>query len=139
MQMETFHIFVEVRKKHTENPQGKLNRRSENVKCSKKIPKSTIWAKASDVCAISYIDQRKTFFSIFSGRASIPPQIFKNLSCFWAPLQKSFQKYDSVRNARNKPTENLMWKFYIKRIIIVLNNIHCLLDTSIDTSQGGKP
>lgn len=36
------------------------------MKCNEKIPRSIIiWAKASDVCAISYIDQNKTLFGIF--------------------------------------------------------------------------
>lgn len=132
--MKTYHNSVGARKKHTGNPQGMLSKSSENMKFSKKIPRSIIWAKASDVCAISYIDQRKTLFIISCTCTSVAlrQNLPKYLKTWIAPghpyspqgLKKSFQKWDSVRNTRNQPTENVMWKFYIKRIIIMLSNIH---------------
>lgn len=75
-------------------------------------------SKGHDVCAISYIDQRKTLFIISSTCISVAlhQNLPKYLKACIAPglpyspqgLRKSFQKCDSVRNTRNKPTENVM-------------------------------
>lgn len=69
--------------------------------------------------------------------------MFKNMILKIAPrlpyspwgLTEIFQKVQFCKKKKKKaPTENVMWKFYIKRITIMLSNTHCMLDTSLDTS-----